>query len=175
MLPLDNYYRDRGDKPPETINYDHPDAFEFSLLHEHLKSLKRGHAINMPQYDFVTHHRQADTEPLEPRSVMIVEGILTLIDAQLNNQYDLKIFLDSESNARRQRRLQRDTQERGRSVASIEQQLAEQVEPMYAAYVGPSADAADWVIQSPSEFNDYDAVVTRVVQWVGAQQVKGQP
>lgn len=169
MVPLDNYYRDRGTRAPETINYDHPEAFELSLLAKHLAALRNGSAIDMPQYDFHTHHRKPRTETLHPKPVIIVEGILALCDSQLNQCYDLRVFIDSDAHTRRERRLQRDVRERGRSEANILTQLQTQVEPMYEAYVGPSASHADLQVPAMHTPADLTQHTQELLRWCQQQ------
>jgi uridine kinase len=149
VLRQDYYYKDisafKG-IPPERINFDHPDAFESSLLVEHLSQLKEGRAILQPFYDYSTSKRMKETTPVEPRSVIIVEGILIFTERELRDLMDIKIFVDTDADERLLRRLRRDLVERGRSIESVMQQYVETVKPMHEEFVEPSKRWADVII-----------------------------
>jgi uridine kinase len=165
-LQHDAYYRDRSALPPAErarINYDHPDSLETDLLIEHLKQLRAGHAIEMPQYDFAQHIRKAETRRVEPRAVILVEGILIFADRALRDLFDIKIFVDTDPDLRFLRRLQRDIAERGRTVESVIAQYLETVRPMHLEFVEPSKRYADVIIPEGG-FNTIaiDMVVARI-------------
>ncbi|MCX7840161.1 MAG: uridine kinase [Anaerolineae bacterium] len=148
-LQHDAYYRDRSALPIEErarINYDHPDSLETDLLIEHLKQLRAGRAIEMPQYDFAQHVRKAETRRVEPRTVILVEGILIFADRILREMFDIKIYVDTDADLRFLRRLQRDITERGRTVESVIAQYLETVRPMHLEFVEPSKRYADVII-----------------------------
>jgi len=149
VIQHDWYYYDRSDVPPKervNINYDHPDALETDLLVRHLKQLKRGRTVKPPRYNFVTHTRIKAGEPISPTPVVIVEGILLFVDEKLRDLFDLKIFVQTESDLRVLRRLQRDLSERGRSFESAVRQYQETVRPMHEMFVEPSKQVADIIV-----------------------------
>ncbi len=151
VLEHDRYYRDHPALRFEdraALNYDHPDALETDLLVRHVKELRAGHAIEMPVYDFARHARKATTEPLEPRTAIIVEGILIFTDAALRKLMDVKVFVDTDSDLRFIRRLQRDITERGRTVESVIDQYLSTVKPMHLEFAEPSKRYADVIIPS---------------------------
>jgi uridine kinase len=149
VIDHDAYYRDRSSLPALErllINYDHPDAIETELLVAHLAALRSGQAVEIPQYDFREHVRRAETRPVAPAPVLIVEGILVLADERLRAQMDLKIFVDTDADIRLMRRLERDIEQRGRSFAQVREQYNATVRPMHLAFVEPSKRFADLVI-----------------------------
>jgi uridine kinase len=149
VIQHDNYYRDRPDLSYEErcqLNFDHPDALETDLLIEHLARLKSGEPIPMPKYDFKTHRRQEETEHLEPRPIVIVEGILVFVDERLRAQLDIKLFVDTPSDIRAFRRIRRDLEQRGRTFTSIREQYYASVRPMHLQFVEPSKAYADLII-----------------------------
>ena len=122
LLDHDRYYRDRNDLRLEeraALNYDHPDALETDLMVQHVRALKAGEAVNVPQYDFTRHARLSETHTFQPRRALIVEGILVFTDATLRDLMDIKVFVDTDSDTRFIRRLQRDVAERGRTMDSV--------------------------------------------------------
>ena len=145
----DSYYCDRSDLTLEErsrINYDHPDAIDTQLLSEHLNGLARSEAIEEPLYDFVTHLRQSHTRLIEPRDVIICEGILILAMPEIRELCDIKIFVQTDDDIRFIRRLRRDIRDRGRSVDSVIDQYIKQVRPMHSTFVEPSRRYADLII-----------------------------
>ncbi|MGI9518828.1 MAG: uridine kinase, partial [Pirellulaceae bacterium] len=122
ILHEDSYYRDRSDlsfEVRELINYDHPDALEHDLLVQHLQALRNGESVEVPQYDYATHNRRAETAQLDPVPVIILEGILILHDPRVREQLDLKIYVDVPLDTCLMRRLRRDTQQRSRTLDSV--------------------------------------------------------
>lgn len=149
ILQHDNYYRDRPDLSYEgrcQLNFDHPDALETELLIAHLERLKAGEPIAMPVYDFKTHRRSEDTIRVEPRPVIVVEGILVFVDERLRELMDLKLFVDTPADIRVFRRIRRDLEHRGRTFASIREQYYASVRPMHLQFVEPSKSYADLII-----------------------------
>jgi uridine kinase len=149
ILEHDRYYRDRNDLRLEeraALNYDHPDSLETDLLVRHLHELRAGRPVQVPQYDFARHARQADTETAVSRKAIIVEGILIFADAPLRGLMDVKVFVDADGDTRFIRRLQRDIAERGRTVASVIEQYLGTVKPMHLEFVEPSKRYADIII-----------------------------
>jgi len=149
VLEHDRYYRDRNDLRLEeraALNYDHPDSLETDLLVQHVHTLRAGRTIQMPQYDFARHARQADTVTALPRKAIIVEGILIFADAALRALMDVKVFVDADADTRFIRRLQRDIADRGRTVPSVIEQYLGTVKPMHLEFVEPSKRYADIII-----------------------------
>ena len=149
FIPHDNYYKDRSHlsfEERKNVNYDHPDAFETDLLISHLKQLESGESIEMPLYDFSTHTRKDHTITVQPKPVVIVEGILVLADEKLRNQFGIKIFVDTDADIRILRRLKRDIQDRGRSLDSVYDQYLSTVKPMHESFVEPSKRYADIIV-----------------------------
>jgi uridine kinase len=149
LLDHDRYYRDRNDLRLEeraALNYDHPDSLETDLMVEHMRRLKAGQAVEAPRYDFTRHARLAEKDTVQPRRALIVEGILILTDAALRDLMDIKVFVDTDSDTRFIRRLQRDVAERGRTMASVIDQYQSTVKPMHLDFVEPSKRYADVII-----------------------------
>jgi uridine kinase len=145
----DAYYRDQGHLPPDeraTINYDHPASLESALLAEHLRELRAGNAVDIPIYDFATHTRRADKRHVEPAPVIIVEGILVFCEANLREQMDIKIFVDTDADIRLMRRIRRDLELRGRTFQSVRDQYYATVRPMHIEYVEPTKRWADLIV-----------------------------
>jgi len=154
LIQHDAYYHDQTDLPMEErpkVNYDHPESFESSLLVRHLQELRAGRAVERPIYDFTVYNRQADTVRVEPKPVVIVEGILVLYEPELRALMDLKIYVDTDPDLRILRRLERDLNERGRSFDSVHDQYLATVRPMHLQFVEPSKRYADMVI--PEGYN----------------------
>lgn len=149
VLPQDSYYKDSSHVPIEErqfINFDHPDAFEWSLLSEHLAMLKEGKAIEQPTYSYLTCTRQPETIHIEPREVVIVEGILALCDDKLREQMDLKIFVDADSDERLIRVISRDIVERGRTAEAVMERYTRILKPMHQQFIEPTKRYADLII-----------------------------
>ena len=149
LLQHDRYYRDRNDLRLEeraALNYDHPNSLETDLLVRHVQALKSGQPIDVPQYDFTRHARLSETESFQPRRALIVEGILVFTDAALRDLMDIKVFVDTDSDTRFIRRLQRDVAERGRTMDSVIDQYLSTVRPMHLEFVEPSKRYADVII-----------------------------
>ena len=145
----DAYYRDQAHLTPEeraTINYDHPSSLESSLLAEHLQALRTGNHVEIPVYDFANHTRRRETRTVLPARVIIVEGILVFTEAQLREQMDIKIFVDTDADIRLMRRIRRDLEQRGRTFQSIRDQYYATVRPMHLEYVEPTKRWADVII-----------------------------
>lgn len=148
-IPQDNYYKSAENIDNSTItsvNFDHPDAFDNQLMIEHLKALKAGKAIDMPQYDFVHHRRMEERTHVEPKRLVIFEGIMIFNEKQVRDLIDLKVFIDTPDDIRFIRRLQRDIRERGRTVDSVIQQYLEKVRPGHSGFIEPTKRFADIII-----------------------------
>lgn len=149
VLYHDNYYRRQDGVPMEArrrVNYDHPDALETALLAGHLRALKAGQAVESPVYDFTVHNRAEKTVRVEPRPVVITEGILVLAEPQLRELFDIKIFVEADADERILRRAIRDMKERGRDIEGIARQYLDTVKPMHYLFVEPSKAYADLII-----------------------------
>ncbi len=145
----DNYYKAHHNMTYEErclLNYDHPDSFDTDMMIEHLQQLKEGKSIECPIYDYTIHDRSDQTVTIEPTRVIIVEGILIYADPRVCDQIDVKIFVDTDADVRILRRIQRDVQERGRSLESVINQYLATVKPMHEQFVEPSKRRADVII-----------------------------
>jgi uridine kinase len=149
IIPQDAYYRDNIGIPLEErqkMNYDHPDSIEFELLVEHLKLLKKGETIQQPIYSYLTCSRHDETIKVEPRHVVIVEGILCLTQPELRDLMDIKVFVDCEPDLRLSRVIQRDSIERGRGVGQTLARYEDTVRPMHLQFIEPSKRYADIIV-----------------------------
>jgi uridine kinase len=148
-LPHDAYYKDLSNLPPNeraTINFDHPNSLDNELLIQHVQQLKRSEPVDLPIYDFKTHSRTVYTKRIEPRQVIMVEGILIFAEPALRKLLEVKIFVDTDADIRFIRRLERDINERGRSTESVVHQYLATVRPMHMEFVEPSKRYADVII-----------------------------
>lgn len=169
----DSYYRDLSHLPEQErlrCNFDHPDALESELLVQHLRALRRGEGVEVPVYDFTRHVRTRQTRRVEPRKVILVEGILIFAEAMLRREFDIRIFVDTDADLRFLRRLQRDISERGRTVESVIAQYLETVRPMHLEFVEPSKRWADVIIPEGG-FNTValDMICARVEALLGEE------
>lgn len=149
LLPQDSYYKDSSHVPVDerqNINFDHPDAFEWSLLSEHVSMLREGKSIEQPTYSYLTCTREPETIHIEPRDVIIIEGILALCDEELRNLMDIKIFVDADPDERLIRVIQRDMIERGRTAEAVMQRYTRVLKPMHLQFIEPSKRYADLII-----------------------------
>ena len=149
FIDQDAYYRELGHLPLEErqrMNFDHPDSLDNDLLLEHLRALLAGRAIQKPVYDFTRHTRAAQQVHVEPRDIVLVDGILLFVDPRLRELFDLKIFVDTEADVRFIRRLRRDLEQRGRSLDSVIEQYLSTVRPMHFEFVEPSKRYADVIL-----------------------------
>lgn len=148
-LPHDAYYKDLSNLPPNqriAVNFDHPDSLETELLTQHILTLKKYLPVDLPVYDFKNHIRTQDTIHVSPRSIIMVEGILIFSDASLRKLLDVKIYVDTDSDIRFIRRLERDIAERGRTTESVVHQYLTTVRPMHLEFVEPSKRYADVIV-----------------------------
>jgi uridine kinase len=149
LVRLDAYYRDRNHLPFEeraAINYDHPDAFDWPLLLDHVEALLSGLEVQVPVYDFATYERLAERLVLRPARVVVVEGILVLYEPELRERFDLRVFVDTDADVRFIRRLERDVAERERSPASVIEQYLATVRPSHEQFIEPSKRYADVIV-----------------------------
>ncbi|MFP8890046.1 uridine kinase [Natrialbaceae archaeon A-CW2] len=148
-IPLDNYYKDLSHLEYEDrkeINYDHPSAFEWELIREHLDNLSMGQPIEMPQYDFERHNRTDETVSVEPTDVIVIEGIFGLYDDAILDMLDLRVYVMTDADVRILRRIQRDVIDRGRALEGVIDQYLETVKPMHEQFVAPTKKEADIII-----------------------------
>jgi len=149
FIQQDSYYRNLTDLPLDyrhIANFDHPDALDNDLLVNHVRRLKAGEAVELPLYDFKTHTRMNETRHVDPKPIVIVEGILIYADPRLLEQMDIKVFVDTPDDIRFIRRLRRDLAERGRTIESVIEQYIATVRPMHMQFVEPSKRHADVII-----------------------------
>ncbi|MEH7514084.1 uridine kinase [Gottfriedia acidiceleris] len=166
MIQQDSYYRDQTHLPMEErlkTNYDHPLAFDNDLFIEHINDLLQYKAIEKPVYDYTIHTRSSETIPVEPKEVIILEGILVLEDERLRDLMDIKIFVDTDADLRILRRIQRDIKERGRTVDSVVDQYVNVVRPMHNQFCEPSKKFADIIIpEGGQNFVAIDLMATKI-------------
>ncbi len=159
MIQQDMYYKNQSHLSMEErvkTNYDHPNAFDNELLVEHLKNLIEGKAIETPRYDFTIHTRSKEVVKVEPREIILVEGMLILEDSRLRDLLDIKVYVDTDADIRILRRLQRDIEERGRTVNSVIEQYLTMVRPMHMQFTEPSKRFADIIV--PEGGHNYVAI-----------------
>ncbi len=169
VLPFDAYYRDLAHLTMEErseINFDHPSSLDVELFVQHLDALRSGQAIGVPEYDFAQHTRTGDHQVCEARSIVIAEGILLLDEPAIRERLDLCVFLDVPEGVRFERRLARDTVERGRDEADVRRQFAASVAPMHDEFVQPHGIDADLVHQHPWDVSTLAAEVAAAAELV---------
>ena len=156
VISQDNYYKDHPElsfDERSKINFDHPRSIDFELLKEHVALLKNGVSIEQPVYSFITHSRKEETILTHPQSVIIVEGILVLTDADLRDLFDVKIFVHADSDERLIRRVRRDIQERGRDLDEVLTRYQKTLKPMHQQFIEPSKNYADIIIPNMKKKN----------------------
>ena len=149
LLPQDSYYKDNGHVPVEerqSINFDHPDAFDWPLLSQQVAMLQAGKSIEQPTYSYLTCTRQSETIHIEPRDIVLIEGILALADPDLRKSMDLKVFVDADPDERLIRVIQRDVIERGRSAEAVMERYVRVLKPMHQQFIEPCKRYADLII-----------------------------
>ena len=165
VLYHDNYYRRQDGVPFEqrvTVNYDHPDSLETELLVEHLKQLKAGKSVECPVYDYTKHNRSNEVIRIDPKPVILVEGILLLADPRVRDLLDIKVYVEADADERILRRISRDVEERGRDLNGIIKQYLTTVKPMHYLYVEPTRSKADIVINSGKNDIAFDLFVSKI-------------
>lgn len=149
VVPLDSYYNDTSAMTEEerrAINFDHPDAFDWKLLIEHVRMLKSGQAVEQPTYSYLKCNRLPETVHVEPKPVIIIEGIMTLLNKKLRDMMDLKIFVDTDSDERLIRNIRRDVVERGRTVEMVIDRYLDVLKPMHEQFIEPTKQYADLIV-----------------------------
>ena len=170
LIPHDAYYRHRPELSYEErtrVNYDHPDSLETGLLLTHIADLAAGQAIDQPVYDFSRHLRRAEASTVQPRPVLLIEGILILAEPELREIMDLRVFVDTDPDLRVLRRVERDMEERGRSFASVVDQYHATVRPMHLQFVEPSKRYADVIIPEGYNRDAVGALVSMIREVAG--------
>ena len=171
VVPLDSYYNDTTHLTPDErrrINFDHPDAFEWSLLSKHIEMLKEGKPIEQPIYSYITCTRQKETIHIEPREVIIVEGIMALREPRMRAQMDLKIFVDADADDRLIRVMKRDVLERGRTAEAVIERYQRVLKPMHEQFIEPCKRYADLIVPQGGHNN---AAINMLAKFV-KQQLK---
>ncbi|PYO76073.1 MAG: uridine kinase [Gemmatimonadetes bacterium] len=149
FIDMDAYYKNFPELSLDErrqLNWDHPDAFDYDLLFSHLDALSRRQAIEKPEYDFVTHLRRARPTRVEPADVVVIDGILLFVDDRVRDLCDVKVFVDADADIRLIRRIERDTNDRGRPLDEIIEQYLSTVQPMHLEFVEPSKRYADVIV-----------------------------
>ena len=149
VVPLDSYYNDTTgmtDEERHAINFDHPDAFDWKLLHKQINDLREGKPIEQPTYSYIKCNRLPETVHVEPKPVIIIEGIMTLLNKKLRELMDLKIFVDCDSDERLIRNIQRDIIDRGRTVSMVMERYINVLKPMHEQFIEPSKRYANVII-----------------------------
>jgi len=167
IMPQDSYYKDNSHLPIEQrqeINFDHPGSIEFSLLINHLKKLKNGEIINMPIYSYLTCIRADETIELQPKHVVIVEGIMILTDKKLREMIDIRVFVDADADDRLARVIKRDIIERGRSVDKVLERYEKTVKPMHLQFIEPSKRFADIIVPQGGDNEVAINILTSIIE-----------
>ena len=157
VIEQDVYYYDQGHLPMEErrkVNYDEPASIEFPLISQHVQDLRKGRSVEIPVYDVLSMTRSAETTPLEPSDVLVVEGILVLCDENLRAQLDLAVYLEIDPETRLQRIIKRDGEERGRDEQTVRDRVEATVEPMHQLHVLPSKASADLVFRTSGDLTE---------------------
>jgi uridine kinase len=176
VVMQDDYYLDQTHLSPEErckTNYDHPDAFDWPLMMQHVQALRHGKAIEMPVYDFSVHNRSSKTITVKPAPVIVIEGLFALYDPRLCKMMSLKIYVDTASDVRFIRRLERDITERGRSTESVIQQYLETVRPMHKQFIEPTKRNADVILPHGANGPAVDIITTKVKSLISAPLLQG--
>jgi uridine kinase len=168
LIKLDSYYVDLGDRPlaeREDFDFDHPDAFDWPLLNDHLAALAAGASVPVPVYDYVQYNRSGEVKLVRPAPIVVVEGILVLWEPTLRERFDLKVFVDTDADIRLIRRIRRDAAERGRSTESVIEQYLTTVRPAHEQFIEPSKRYADVIVpQGGLNRPALDVLLARVEQ-----------
>jgi len=168
LLKLDSYYVDLSDRPMaerEAFDFDHPDAFDWPLLNDHIAALSAGASVPVPLYDYVQYNRSGEVKVVHPAPIVVVEGILVLWEPTLRERFDLKVFVDTDADIRLIRRLRRDAAERGRSAESVIEQYLTTVRPAHEQFIEPSKRHADVIVpQGGLNRPALDVLLARVEQ-----------
>ncbi|MEN9443379.1 MAG: hypothetical protein RIS47_269 [Bacteroidota bacterium] len=173
LLSQDSYYRDNRHIPLEDrkkINFDHPHPLEFELLQEHIRMLRRGETVPEPIYSYLTCTRASESNPIEAKQVLIVEGILVLTQPDLRDLFDIKVFVDADADDRLMRVVQRDLIERGRSVQEVLARYTDTVKPMHNQFIEPSKAFADVIVPQ----GGHNTVAINILRAVIEKRLRGE-
>lgn len=167
VVPLDSYYNDTSHMTEEerhAINFDHPDAFDWKLLIKQVNELRSGQAVEQPTYSYIKCNRLEETLHVEPRPVIIIEGIMTLLNKKLRDMMDLKIFVDTDSDERLIRNIQRDVLERGRTVDMVITRYLDVLKPMHEQFIEPTKKYADLIIPQGGENHKGISILCKYIE-----------
>jgi uridine kinase len=167
IVPQDSYYKDNSHVPMEErhdINFDHPSSIEFKLLIEHIAKLKKGEPIQQPIYSYLTCTRSEETITVEPKNVIIIEGIMILQNTKLRDLMDIKVFVDADNDDRLMRVVQRDIEERGRSVSKVLKRYEDTVKPMHLQFIEPTKRYADIIIPQGGKNKVAIDILTSIIE-----------
>jgi uridine kinase len=173
VVMQDDYYCDQSHMTTaerHAVNYDHPDAFDWPLLVQHVRALRSGEPIETPVYDFAQYNRTHQTVTVRPAPVIVVEGLFALYDPDLRDMMSLKIYVDTASDVRFIRRLQRDISERGRSTESVIHQYLDTVRPMHKQFIEPTKRHADVILPHGANGPAVDIITTKVISLIRARE-----
>ena len=177
VIPQDSYYKDSSNVPVEerqNINFDHPDAFDWALLTKHIATLKEGKSIEQPIYSYITCTRSEETIHIEPREVIVVEGIMALREPNMRKQMDLKIFVDADADDRLIRVMKRDVLERGRTAEQVIERYQRVLKPMHEEFIEPTKHYADLIIpQGGNNLRAIDIMRTYIIHRLRPASVRG--
>ena len=171
VLMQDDYYLDEPALSFEErckTNYDHPDAFDWPLLMQHVQMLRAGQSIDMPVYDFTMHNRSSKTVTIQPAPIIVIEGLFALFDPELRKMMSLKVFVDTAADVRFIRRLQRDIAERGRSLDNVIEQYLQTVRPMHKQFIEPTKRNAHVILPHGANGPAVDMITTKAVSFISA-------
>lgn len=167
VVPLDSYYNDTSHMTEEerhAINFDHPDAFDWKLLIKQVNELRNGQPVEQPTYSYIKCNRLKETLHVEPKPVIIIEGIMTLLNKKLRDMMDLKIFVDTDSDERLIRNIQRDVLERGRTVDMVISRYLEVLKPMHEQFIEPTKKYADLIIPQGGENHKGISILCKYIE-----------
>jgi uridine kinase len=176
LLSQDNYYEDRSElsvEEREALNFDHPDAIDWDRLVDDLSALARGETVQIPQYDFERHTRKQSTETVDPEPIVVLEGIFALFHEEIVDQLDLAIYVETDADVRVLRRLQRDVEERGRTVDGVIDQYLSTVKPMHEQFVAPTKRDADIIIPEGTNPAAIDLLQEKATQEIESRTIAG--
>ena len=175
VVPLDSYYNDTTgmtDEERKAINFDHPDAFDWKLLTKQINMLRNGEAVEQPTYSYILCNRLKETVHVEPKPVIIIEGIMTLINKKLRDIMDLKIFVDTDSDERLIRNIQRDVVERGRTVDDVLDRYLNVLKPMHEQFIEPTKKYADLIIPQGGENLKGIGILCKYIEGLVPKKIK---
>ncbi|MDD7530350.1 MAG: uridine kinase [Prevotellaceae bacterium] len=173
VVPLDSYYNDTTsmtETERRSINFDHPDAFDWKLLVKHIQILHEGMAVEQPTYSYLLCNRLPETIRVEPKPVIIIEGIMTLLNKKLRDMMDLKIYVDTDSDERLIRNIRRDVVERGRTVDMVISRYLEVLKPMHEQFIEPTKKYADIIIPQGGDNHQGIAIVQQYIETIGKNE-----